>query len=182
MTNNFLIQAPWPAFAHGDKTFDLSHLHERVDYAIDSSGTKRVVLITYADHCFTREAMEGEDAAPPYPGCSRASGRFCFERYELSLELNDHLDFSRLKEVWNTKNDEHYAIVRGVTHQGAKTEYAVIFSLEKLKGVQAPGGVKIDLHMRIRTAHKRERERTVETFGSVRFAHLVTLAMKNERP
>jgi hypothetical protein len=96
--------------------------------------------------------------------------------------LNDCVNFSKLREVWNTVADEHYAIVRGIDHQGTRVEYAIIFSLEKLKGVQAPGGAKVDLHMRIRTAHKRDKDRPTETFGSERFPHLVKLTMENTRP
>jgi hypothetical protein len=182
MTGKFLIQKPWPLFVHGEKTFDLSHLNERVDYAVDSSKKKRTVLITFTDHCFTRSPNGEGDTAPPYPGCSRADGRFCLERYELSTRLNDHLHFSTLREVWNTDSDEHYAIVRGVDHRGARIEYAIIFSLGRLKGVQTRGGAKINLHMRIRTAHRRDENRAIETFGSVRFSHLVKLTMENKRP
>jgi hypothetical protein len=181
MTDKFRIQKPWPPFVHGEKIFDLSHLNERMDYVVDSKKKKRIVLVTFTDHCFTRLPNGSADAAPRYPGCSRMDGRFCTDRYELSLKLNHHINFSNLREVWNTVGDEHYAIVRGVDHRGTRVEYAVIFSLEKLKGVQAEGGTKVDLHMRIRTAHKRN-NKPIETFGSVRFSHLVKLVMENERP
>ena len=182
MTDNFLIQKPWAPFTHDGKIFDLSHLNERIDYVVDSSKTKRIVLVTFADHCFTRLPIGTADAAPVYPSCSRTDGRFCIERYELSTKLNGHLDFSRLRDVWNTDNDEHYAIVRGVDYRGTRIEYAIIFSLARLKGIQAEGGAKVDLHMRVRTAHKRDNGRTVETFGSVKFNHLVRLAIENKRP
>jgi hypothetical protein len=112
MTKKFLIQKPWPPFIYGGKTFDLSHLNERVSYAVDSSKKKRTIIITFSDHCFTRRPKGEGDRAPPYPNCSRKDGRFCSERYELSTKLNDHIDFSSLRDVWNTGHDEHYAIVR----------------------------------------------------------------------
>lgn len=182
MTGKYLMQKPWPPFVHGKKIFDLTHLNERLDYIVDSGKRKRIVLTTFADHCFTRDPLGSDDAAPRYPDCSREDGRFCTERYELSTQLNDHLDFSTLKDVWNTENDEHYAIIKGVSHRGAMIEYAIIFSLTKLKGIQAEGGAKVDLHMRIRTAHRREDGRAVDTFGSVRFSHLVRLAIENKKP
>jgi hypothetical protein len=65
---------------------------------------------------------------------------------------------------------------------GAQIEYTIIFSLEKLKGFQIEGGARIDLHMRVRTAHKRDEGHAIETLGSVRFSHLVELVMENKRP
>jgi hypothetical protein len=182
MTKNFLLQAPWPPFVHGGKTFDLSHLNERVDYVVDSDKKKRTVLITFTDHCFTRNSEGEEDAAPQFPDCTRTDGRFCTEHYTLSILLNDYINLSSLKNVWNTDKDEHYAIVRGVDHRGSRIEYAIIFSLDKLRGIQAEGGARIELHMRVRTAHKREEGHAVETFGSVRFSHLVKLVMEKKRP
>jgi hypothetical protein len=54
-----IFQKPWPPFVHAGKTFDLSHLNERLEYVLDSSGTKRTVLMSFSDHCFTRGALEG---------------------------------------------------------------------------------------------------------------------------
>jgi hypothetical protein len=179
----FFLQRPWPPFVHRGTTFDLSHLNEHVKEATDSSKAKRTILVTFGDHCFTRPPNGEWDRAPRYPNCSRGvDGRFCTERHELSLQIMDQIDFASLKDVWNTKNDEHFVVIRGVDYQGTQIEYAVIFSLEKMKGVQTKGsgGRRIDLHMRVRTAHKRDD--TIETFGSVRFPHLVKLVMEKKRP
>lgn len=166
---------PWPPFVHRGVTYDLSHLNGVSITSKDSEGRERRIAVTFSDHCFTRDPTGDDDDGPVYPGCSRKGGRFCTERYGLSLGLVDALKrVAAGGVVWNTRGD-HYAVIKGMVHNGATIEYAVIFSLDKVTGRDA------DLNLCVRTAHRRD-ERPIDTFGSVRFAHLVSLVMRNQRP
>jgi hypothetical protein len=51
--------------------------------------------------------------------------------------------------------------------------YAIVFSLDRVKGLP------VDLHMRIETAYPCDKK-PIETFGEVRFRHLVTLRMQRK--
>lgn len=165
----------WQPFVDGESTFDFSHLNGVCLVVRDSAGVDRRVCVTFSDHCFTRPPVDGNDVAPVYPNCSRANGRFCTERYELSLGLPQLLEFvASGGDVWNSQS-EHYAILRNVNFRGNVVDYVAIFSLEKIKGTE------FDLHMHVRTAHHRD-ERPIDTYGSVRFAHLIALAIQKKRP
>ncbi len=167
----------WPAFVHYGAKYDLSHLNGVLLIAVDSAGEKRRIRVTFSDHCFTRPAMGEHDAAPTYPNCSRGvDGRFCTERYELSRGIYAALEYvAKRGIVWNS-HGEHYIVVKDVDFRGQPIDYAIIFSLSKFKGSH-----DYDLHMHVRTAHRRDEE-PIDTFGSVRFAHLLALAIQKRRP
>lgn len=166
---------PWQPFVHGETTYDLSHLNDFWLIVRDSGKVERCVRVTFADHCFTRPPAGTSDTAPVYPGCSRPDGRFCTDRYELSLGLRAALEYAASGGiVWNS-HGEHFVLIKGVNFRDARIDYAVIFSLERLRGTE------FDLLMHVRTAHMRD-EKPIDTFGSVRLAHLVTLVMKNKKP
>lgn len=174
MTKGYLVAPPWERFVVGETTYDLSHLNEYTFLAEDSGGDDRTIIVSYEDHCFTRKPNGPDDATPLFPGCSREDGRFCAERFELSKEIRRHIEAALKGKVWNSTSD-HYAIV--VIGEGdQKREYGIVFSLDRVKGI-----ANVDLHMRIRTAHPRT-EDPLETFGHVRFAHLIKLRMQNKRP
>lgn len=65
-----IFQTAWPPFTQAGKTCRTS----TSDYVLDSDKVKRVLLITYTDHCFMGNPTGGNDLAPPYPGCSRTDG------------------------------------------------------------------------------------------------------------
>jgi hypothetical protein len=159
---------------HGDKTYDLSHLNECLLVAKDSGGVERRITVTFVDHCFTRPSQGEGDEAPLFPDCSRPDGRFCTERYSLSHHIKSILDQLAKGDVWNSAG-EHYVIFKKVEHQGRKIDYVVVFSLDRLSGHSS------DLHMHVRSAHKRDQD-PIDTFGSVRFAHLIKLRMERKRP
>lgn len=165
----------WPSFMVDGQRFDLAHLNDFVLEAEDSSRAVRRMLVTFSDHCFTREPNDGLDAAPIFPGCSRGpDGRFSTERYALSLRLPDLIRATTQGVVWNMAGD-HYAIVTKMV-DGARHDYAIVFSLDPIKGLS-----DIRLHMRVRTAHERP-DHQIDTFGSVRFAHLLKLRFERRRP
>lgn len=174
MSKDYLLVPPWSPFRDGENEYDLSHLSEFILGAPDSQGVERRILVTFGDHCFTRDPSGQDDAAPIFPGCSRADGRFCVERYGLSVGIREFLEAAVGHDVWNG-DGQHYVIVSGKDHKGNKITYVVVFSLEKSKGFG------VELHMHVRSAHKREKD-PIETFGSIRFAHLVKLTMEGKRP
>ncbi|GAA0585373.1 hypothetical protein [Caenispirillum bisanense] len=142
----------------------------------DSAKVDARIAVTFTDHCFTRDRRQGDAADLAFPGCSRDDGVFCLQRYHHSLQAPAYIrDFHRAV-AWNLKGDETYAVIPTVTQDGQAQHYAIIFSLDRVRGVEG-----IDLHMRVRTAHPRT-ERDLTTYGSIRFAHLVRLRRENQRP
>ena len=105
---------------------------------------------------------------------SRSPGYFCTDRYGLSLDLVQHIERATQRHVWNIR-DGNFAIVPVVTHQGVKVLYGIVFSLDRVKGLP------VDLHMRVETAYPCD-EKDIITYGSVRFALLVTLRMHGRNP
>lgn len=71
--------------------------------------------------------------------------------------------------------DDRYGQIPTVDEEGSLSFYAIVFSLEKAKGMP------FSLHMRVRTAFPCDRD-PPDTFGSVKFKHLVELRVKNKRP
>jgi hypothetical protein len=166
----------WPPFVHDGVEYYLSHLNGVSLNATDSAGRSRRIRVTFSDHCFTRPPLGDDDPAPAYPDCSRTDGRFCTERHELSLGILAVLEYVTTRGiVWNSQS-EHYVIIKNVDFRGEAVDYAIIFSISKFKGSS-----DYDLHMHVRTAHRRD-EKPIDTFGSVRFAHLLTLAIQRKRP
>lgn len=174
MAKGYLVAAPWPDFVVGDTTYDFSHLNEYTFETVDSDGTTRTIIVSFEDHCFTRKPKGADDTAPVFPGCSRQDGRFCTERFELSKAIQAHIDAASKAKVWSTTSD-HYAVV-SIGQGDQSQEYGIVFSLDRVKGLAG-----VHLHMRIRTAHPRNEE-PLDTFGNIRFAHLVKLRMLNQRP
>ena len=163
----------WPPFLYDGKTYDLSHLNPWKLEVADSAKVTRSILVTCADHCFTKKP-DG-DSAPVYPGCSRDDGRFCVERYELSLNLRQMIEHAVGGEIW-LGNEERYVVIKGIDFRGRKVDYAIVFSLEKISGTE------FDLRMHVRSAHKRYEDEPIDTYGSARFAHLVKLAIERKKP
>jgi hypothetical protein len=165
---------PWTPFVHAGITYDLSHLEEYAFTITDTGAIERRIAVTFSDHCFTR-AYRTEDApAPIYPGSSRNPGVFCFERYCYSLDIAAHIERAASGKVWNAASDrDAFAIVPIIDHQGREVLYAIVFSLDRVKGLP------VDLHMRIETAYPCDKK-PIETFGEVRFRHLVTLRMQRK--
>ncbi len=167
--------ASWPPFEVDGTVYLLSHLDDIVLQVEDSEKATRGIRVSFSDHCFTRDPVDKADPAPFFPDCSRGKGgRFCVDRYTLSLDLPNLVKSLTGGVVWNTDGD-HYAVVSAQVG-GVRRDYAVVFSLDPLKGFQG-----IHLQMRIRSAHARDGA-PINTFGNVRFAHLMTLRIANRRP
>lgn len=167
---------PWPAFAYGGQTYDLSHLDEFVMEAQDSAKAERHVIVSFGDHCFTRELEADDDPALRYPGSTRGPfGCFCPVRYRHSLTLPSMVREAASGWAWNLKS-ENFAVVPTVAGDGKPVLYAVVFSLDRVgKGLPA------DFHMRVRSAYPCD-ERGIVTYGKIRFAHLMTLRLQGKRP
>jgi hypothetical protein len=166
----------WPPFVHKERMYDLSHLDEYCVETLDSGKVPRKISVTFSDHCFTRDYESGDDPSLIYPNSSRQSGCFCHVRYELSLGLKDLLGtaFEGRDKVWMVRG-ENMASIPTVDSRGQSILYGIVFSLDRVKKLP------VDLDLRVRSAYPCD-SRTIVTYGSVRFAHLVTLRMQNKFP
>ncbi len=174
MSGAFFRNQSWPAFVHQGQTYEFIHLDEYEVEVIDSEKKTRRIAVSFSDHCFTREPEANDDPALHYPHGTRPAGHFCLERYHLSLNLRQHIAQAMLGKVWNIVG-ENFAAIPTVNHQGVLVLYGIVFSLDRVK--KRP----VDLDMRVRTAYPCD-EKDMVTFGTVRFAHLVTLRMQRKRP
>jgi len=174
MSGPYFQKQSWSSFACQGATYDLTHLDEYEVEAIDSQGTARKIAVSFSDHCFTREPEAGADPTLRFPGSTRSVGHFCLVRYQLSLDLRQHLVRAMQGTVW-TIEGENYAAVPTVDRQGNRILYGIVFSLDRVRKLP------VDLDMRIRTAYPCD-EAEIITYGNVRFAHLVTLRMQGKRP
>lgn len=154
----------WSPFVYQGTTHDLSHLDEYQLTVQDSADIDRVIAVTFTDHCFTTKPKAGDDPELVYPDSSRQPGHFAFARYQLTLDLARHIKRAADGKVWNVQG-ENFAVVPTVDHAGNRVLYAIIFSLDPVKGLP------VDLHMRVETAYPAT-EKPLVTFGFVRFRHL----------
>ena len=163
----------WATFVYQGTSYTLAHLDEYEFVIEDTAHCQRRIAVTFADHCFTRSPVSGDDPALAYPHSDRKPGYFCFERYKLTFELQKHLEYAAKGEVW-TVAGQHFAAVPIVDQSGKRICYGIVLSLDRVTGLP------VDLHLRVRTAYPMHRE--MVTFGAVRFRNLVALRMKNKRP
>jgi hypothetical protein len=164
----------WSPFLYQGATYDLSHLDEYQLTVRDSANIDRMIAVTFSDHCFTSKPMPRDDPGLLFPGSSREPGHFSLARYHLTLGLPGHIEWAMRGSVWYVGGD-NYAIVPTVDQEGNRVLYAVVFSLSPVTGLP------VDLHMRVESAYPTS-EKSVATFGSVRFRHLVALRIQHKRP
>ncbi len=174
MAGPYFHKSSWPPFAYQGATYDLTHLDEYEFSVVDTEGLQRHIAVTFADHCFTREPVSGDDPALVYPTSDRRPGHFSFERYELTFGLVGHIAHAAAGQVWNV-GGENFAAVPVVDRSSNRVLYGIVFGLDRVTGLP------VHLHMRVKTAYPVD-EKTLVTFGSVRFRHLVALRMKGKRP
>ena len=174
MAGPYFQTVSWPAFTYQGVTYSLTHLDEYEFTVKDTDGVERRIAVTFADHCFTRKPEPGDDPALVYPASDRQPGHFCIDRYHLSLALAGHLSQAARGKVW-TVRDDTFAVIPIVDYVGKRMLYGILFSLDRVKGLP------VDLHMRIKTAYPCT-EKDIQTFGEVRFRHLVALRMKGKNP
>ena len=175
MKGPYIQKKSWPAFAYQEQQYSLAHLDEYRFSMEDSRLKERRIVVTFGDHCFTRNCTLEDDPALTYPGSSRARGCFCVDRYRYSLGLRAHIERALNGKVWNAAGRDNYSIVPTVTRGGVKVLYSIVFSLEVVTGLP------VDLHMRVRTAYLCD-QKSPTTFGEVRFQHLVALRMQKKHP
>ena len=164
----------WPSFAHQGAIYDLTHLNEYEFAVTDTDGVARRIAVTFADHCFTRPPLPGDDPTLVYPGSDRHPGHFCFIRYQLSLGLRGYIAHVIDGQVWSVEGD-NFAALPVVDQSGRQVLYGIMFSLDRISGLP------VQLHMRVRTAYPID-DRVPVTYGAVRFRHLVALRMKGKKP
>jgi hypothetical protein len=174
MSGPYFQPSGWPVFIYRGASYNLSHLNEYVMCVVDAAKQSRNIVVTFTDHCFTREPEPGDDPLLAFPGCSRGKGHFCFRRYGLSLKIRKHIDYAVGGKVWATSR-ENYAAVPTEDMDGHTILYGIIFSLDP-----ATGFAGIHLHMRVRSAYPVDD--TLATFGNVQFSNLVRLRMANKHP
>jgi hypothetical protein len=165
----------WGEFKHGDESYDLSHLDDRV--VVVRVGDADVgILVRFSDHCFTEEAL-ANDARPAFPESTRDDGRFCSKRYAASLNIWDNLDYAIKGRVWLGQNDRYLVASIDLGEDQNPRYYVIPFTLERFKGVK-----DVSLLLRVRSAFLRTPERHIATFGEVRFTNLVTLTLSGKSP
>jgi hypothetical protein len=172
MNGPYFQKKQWSRFVYQDQCYGFDHLNEYVFCVKDSGANLRKIVVTFEDHCFTRNWKDGDEEALIYPACSRPKGCFCIDRYQHSLELRKHIQWATSGQVWNIE-DRNLAILPTITHHGRKLLYSIVFSLDRVTGLP------VDLRMRVRSAHQCD-EKTPATFGNIRFPHLVTLRMQSK--
>jgi hypothetical protein len=177
MAGPYFQKARWAPFMFQGAEYPLNHLDEYEFTVKDSDKQDRRIVVTFGDHCFTRNPEPGDDPALVYPTSDRRPGHFCFDRYHHTSGLVGHIrDVAQAGrgQVW-TVDGNNFAIVPVVNHAGKANLYAIVFSLDRVKGLP------VHLHMRIKTAHACT-DKNIVTFGAVRFRHLVALRMKGKVP
>lgn len=174
MSSFYIQKNPWRNFSYNDSIYDLSHLNEHSIEVFDSKNVKRSILVTYTDHCFTEDMSQDDDPVLEYPGSSRGRGCFSIERYKCSLALPEYIATVSKSKIWVVEGS-NFALIPIITHEGIKVLYAIIFSLDPIKGLP------FALHMRVSTAYP-QTESDITTYGNVRFVHLVTLRMQKKYP
>jgi hypothetical protein len=134
------------------------------------------ILVTFSDHCFTREKLASDPDALIYPHSSRRPGYFCLIRYRYSLSLVGHLERAKARSVWNLGNDV-LALLPVVEEDGTRLHYMIVFSLLRLKS-RPP----FDLHMEVKSAYPfLETYQKLTTFGEVGFAKMLSLKMRGSQ-
>jgi hypothetical protein len=170
-----VVLEKWGVFKHGDESFDLRHLDDRV-VIVRVTEADVGILVRFSDHCFTEDAIEG-DVRPIFQGSTRDDGRFCSKRYAASLNIRDCLDRAMKGRVWFGEDDRYLVVSIDLGRDKDLRYYVIPFTLERFKGMK---GVR--LLMRVRSAFLRTPNRHVATFGEVRFANLVTLTLNGKSP
>lgn len=166
----------WPPFSVDGITYGFEHLVDFTFACSDSGGVERKVSVSFTDHVFTRDTVAGDRPEDAFPGCSRTpTGHLCPVRYRMSSQLPALIERAVGSRVWMLTGNDRYAQVPVVDNQGAKLLYAIIFTLDPVKGLEHP------LRMLIRSAHLCDRK-PPDTFGEVRFPHLVKLRVQKQHP
>jgi hypothetical protein len=169
------VSQKWGVFKHGDESFDLSHLDDRV-VVVRVANVAIGIVVRFSDHCFTEDAIEG-DVRPVFQGSTRDDGRFCSKRHAASLKIWDCLTYAMNGRVWFGQSDRYLVVSIDLGEDENPRYYVIPFTLERFKGVK-----DVSLLMRVRSAFLRTPDRHIATFGEVRFANLVTLTLNGKSP
>lgn len=145
-------------FVINEHIFSLSHLDpfytEYVQPAKQDKGEKRYrCLIEFSSHCFTRspnkhkgETLESYDSTLHYT-TQKETRIFCFERYQLSLQLPDILREMDKQKCFFTSANDKFLTISIQNQAGENVDYEIYFSLKKSK--------KCDVHIFINSAYVR---------------------------
>ena len=166
----------WSPFESDGQTYVFDHLVEFDFTCRDSDGVERAIQVVFTDHVFTRDPESDDQRADAFPGCSRTPfGMFCPDRHRMSHRLPELIESMAANRVWALTGEDRYAQIPVVDDEGRRLLYAVIFSLDRLKGDHR------HLRMLVRSAHFCDRK-PPDTFGEVKFAHLVKLRLGGKHP
>jgi hypothetical protein len=174
MPKPYFKNSTWSPFIYDGNSYNLSHLDEYEFSIVDTTKTKRLIGVTFSDHCFTRKPTSDDNQALAFRGSTRKPGLFCFKRYELSFGLIGHITNATNGCVWIVDGD-NFAVLPIRDTEGQTSYYGIMFSLDRVSGLP------IDLHMRVKTAYLLDKKSLVE-YGKVRFKMLVTLRMARKMP
>lgn len=165
--------ASWGIFQHGARSYDLSHLDERL-IVVRAADFDHGILVRFSDHCFTVDAING-DQRPVFPNSSRNDGRFCEVRYQYSLGIWDLLAHAVKGKVWFGE-DDRCLVVSLMTGEGDQSQHYIIpFTLERHKG-----HAKARLLMRVRSAFVRTPDKRIATYGEIKFATLIVTTLNGK--
>ena len=167
---------PWPPFQHSSGSYCLSHLDSFVLQVQTAAGATRNIRVAFDDHCFTRSYLTGDPDDLIYPNNSRIPpGSFCFDRYHYSKGLRNLIQNHTTKKCWVLRS-KSFAIIADVLFNGQKVFYDVIFTMERIKYFSE------DMLLQVRSAyhHDLSKPDAINTFGNVKFAHLVDTVMQNK--
>ncbi|MFD1746539.1 hypothetical protein ACFSE1_13790 [Rhizobium helianthi] len=177
MPSPYIAKKVWPDYILNGATFSFTHLAEAYFTAHDSLGHEKQIIVTYQDHVFTRDAVEGETLKDAFPGANRDPfGVFCPVRYRWSLRLPQIIALLPEQRIWNLRKDDRYAHVPVVAENGETILYSIVFSIEPVKR-----NIAYDFWIRVRTAYPCDGP-PPDTFGDVRFSHLLMVRERGKHP
>jgi hypothetical protein len=154
----------WKPKKIAGQIYDLSHLHPfkfEVKPKAEDAPTY-VVRVTFGFHCFTRD-LKDEDTPDLHTIHDGEKRCFCFDRYELSRELVDMIQYAAKGRVYFSERS-NFLIVESLSQQNAP--YVAFFNIERAKKSDS-----YDAAMFITSAHLRPD--LPDRMSAVSFATLV---------
>jgi hypothetical protein len=143
----------WSAFQHGQKTFDLTHLHPcAMEFERAAEHEKPAVIfkmdVTFSLHCFSRRLPESGpyDKRLEYSDPSETR-LFDFDRYELSKRLPEIVRDLPQRKCRHTGHGNYFS-VEIIRENGTTVEYDIFFKVTK------PAKSRLALH--IQSAYVRD--------------------------
>lgn len=155
-----IFRERWPPFCLHGKAYLLDHLNRQVIIV----GANRIAVM-YSSHCVTK-GVAVPDPSLSYDHGDNTARDFCFERYELSKGLGDHVLDCSGGHITQTHGHRKYLMI-----PKANSTYNIIFSLEKSNRGDE------DMIMRIVSAYPSS---DIPRGMRMRFTHLMSRVMNGK--